>query len=689
MPRGTWIPVAIAVAAAVAVAGLGLHAARHDGAALGEAFREAQHTRLRFAALGLEAELSDLWRDLGMAARLVDAAGSPAERDRALRAVLAEEPPCHLAAVLDPAGRPLLTVVDDAAPPPWSSAQFAAPLADAARRAASSRAPTVSPLLAGPGSAWYRVFALPRAPPEDGAVAILVDLAPLFERLRVLGPAPSAAIVAFGPGGTVTPFTPSVFGDPSAASGPRGGAAVLQAALLAGASGSRRLTAGEARPLGLDSEALATFVPVADGDVGSWGVALVQGTGVLSSQERAVTLQLASLAAILALAVVVVAASLVLNARRMGAVQAQLAAAEKEAHHRERAAKVLEHVPEPVIAVDGEGRVSSLNRAARETLRGAAPGLAAADAFPLAPPDALGHLRTALSLALAPGADRCVGTPPLALAGTETSFVLRAVPLEHPLPDARALLVLTDLTEHRALTSQLVRAEKLATVGVLAAGIAHEIGTPLGVVRGRAERIAEKLGADHPQAAGARTIVDEIDRVSRTIRELLDYSRPSAARGVPVALPDVARTVVELLALEAQARLVTVAVDLPAALPPVEADPDQLQQVLVNVVQNGIHACAPGGHVTIRSRAVSAGRLALEVEDDGAGIPDEVRDRVFDPFFTTKKRGEGTGLGLTIAARLVRAHGGEVDLDSAVGRGTRVHIAWPLALRMQEGASHG
>jgi signal transduction histidine kinase len=134
---------------------------------------------------------------------------------------------------------------------------------------------------------------------------------------------------------------------------------------------------------------------------------------------------------------------------------------------------------------------------------------------------------------------------------------------------------------------------------------------------------------------------------------------------------------------------VSLRLELPAPLPPVAADPDQLQQVLVNVTLNAIHACSRGGAVTLRAAPGVGGRLAIEVEDDGAGIAEELRPRVFDPFFTTKKRGEGTGLGLTIAAQLVRAHGGDVDLESVVGRGTRVRIGWPLAPVAEREERHG
>jgi signal transduction histidine kinase len=138
--------------------------------------------------------------------------------------------------------------------------------------------------------------------------------------------------------------------------------------------------------------------------------------------------------------------------------------------------------------------------------------------------------------------------------------------------------------------------------------------------------------------------------------------------------------VAELLAFEARTRHVTLAVRIAPDLAPLSANPDQLKQVLVNLVLNALHACTAGGHVTLRAAAdAGARRATLEVVDDGAGIPEALRHRVFDPFFTTKKRGKGTGLGLTMAAQIVRNHGGEIDLTSAVGRGTRVVVKWPLA----------
>jgi signal transduction histidine kinase len=236
------------------------------------------------------------------------------------------------------------------------------------------------------------------------------------------------------------------------------------------------------------------------------------------------------------------------------------------------------------------------------------------------------------------------------------------------------------------LEDQLLRAEKLATVGVLAAGVAHEIGTPLGVIRGRAEYMLGKLGgAAHPQGRGLSAIIEQIDRVSRTIRQLLDFSRFQPAEARAVFLGPLVHGLQELMHIEAERRRVRLHVEVPEHLPALAANADQLQQVLLNLVLNACDACSAGGQVRLIASRVpgdtpeAQGMLELRVEDDGCGIAPEHLHQVFDPFFTTKKRGQGTGLGLTMVAQIVRNHGGQVEIDSAPGRGTCVTLRWPVA----------
>ena len=231
----------------------------------------------------------------------------------------------------------------------------------------------------------------------------------------------------------------------------------------------------------------------------------------------------------------------------------------------------------------------------------------------------------------------------------------------------------------RSLELQLTRAEKLATTGVLAAGIAHEVGTPLGIIRARAELLLDQL----PQADGKRAleaIIQQIDRISSTIRQVLDFSRAQPVEVRSVAAAAAVRSSIDLLDHRFQQQRLKLDVDLPTDLPPVAADPNQLQQVFINLLLNACDACSPGGTISIAARQTGGdARVRFEIADDGCGIPDEQLLAVFDPFFTTKKRGEGTGLGLPVAASIVRNHGGDIALTSAAGQGTTVTVSWPIA----------
>ncbi len=222
---------------------------------------------------------------------------------------------------------------------------------------------------------------------------------------------------------------------------------------------------------------------------------------------------------------------------------------------------------------------------------------------------------------------------------------------------------------------RLLHSEKLVTAGQLAAGIAHEIGTPLSVARGRVELAMSRLGPEHTEAANHALVIDQIDRVTRLIQQLLDYVRPTPASVTEVDLVRSLRSVRELLAPQAAKRKVTLDVsgDEPAAL---RTDPDQVQQIVVNLALNAIDACEKGGRVDLRVEKRGLETI-LEVSDTGHGIPKELQKQVFDPFFTTKKRGQGTGLGLWVVAQLVQGQSGEIELASTPGTGTTVRVTWP------------
>ena len=230
--------------------------------------------------------------------------------------------------------------------------------------------------------------------------------------------------------------------------------------------------------------------------------------------------------------------------------------------------------------------------------------------------------------------------------------------------------------ELNRLEHQLVRAEKLATVGVLTAGLAHELGTPLAIIRGRAEILDERT-----QWPEIKTILEQSDHISNTLRQVLDFSREQPVTVRPTDVLAGLRTVAELLDFRIRQKRIRVRIE-PAEGPLlVAADPDQLQQVLVNLLINACDACGTEGEIALRA-AVDPGLpgfVRIEVADNGCGIPAEKLDAVFDPFFTTKPKGEGTGLGLPVAASIVRNHRGQISLASSEGRGTTVTVLWPVS----------
>lgn len=228
-----------------------------------------------------------------------------------------------------------------------------------------------------------------------------------------------------------------------------------------------------------------------------------------------------------------------------------------------------------------------------------------------------------------------------------------------------------------ALEDQLIRAEKLSTTGVLAAGIAHEIGTPLGIIRARAEILLEDL-RDHRSAVALRTVIGQIDRISSTIRQILDFSRAQPVEVKAVNLANAVNSALGLLDHRFKQLQLIISVHVQEALPTVAADPSQLEQVLVNLLLNATDACKRGGHITVSADLESpTSRVRLTIKDDGIGVPARDLLAVFDPFFTTKKRGEGTGLGLSVAASIVRNHGGDISLTSEPPQGAMVTVLWP------------
>ena len=241
----------------------------------------------------------------------------------------------------------------------------------------------------------------------------------------------------------------------------------------------------------------------------------------------------------------------------------------------------------------------------------------------------------------------------------------------------------------------LVQTERLASMGQLSAGVAHELNNPLGTVLLYSHMLLRQMRADDPQRADLEMIASEATRCKSIVRGLLDFARQSRVHKTPVDVACLLEDVVRIMAPRLQGGEVRLEVEAQPGLAPVPLDEAQIKQLLVNLVSNGIDACGARGLVQLHAAASADGRqLVLTVRDDGCGIPEEHMARLFSPFFTTKEPNKGTGLGLAIAYGVVKMHAGDIGVDSTAGHGTTFAVRLPMEPRAEEptgaqGSAHG
>jgi signal transduction histidine kinase len=239
---------------------------------------------------------------------------------------------------------------------------------------------------------------------------------------------------------------------------------------------------------------------------------------------------------------------------------------------------------------------------------------------------------------------------------------------------------------------ELIQSEKLAAIGQLAAGIAHEIGTPLNVISGNAEYLLMEAEARTGQTEELKVIVAEVGRIAELVKRLMAFARQEEPRIEPIGMAELVESVLALLRRQIEKQGIRVEVGLAPDLPKIQGDRDQLQQVLLNLVMNAWQAMPEGGRLRVtgglcakggkgeerQGRSTPPGWMELAVEDTGVGIPAANLQKIFEPFFTTKGVGRGTGLGLGIVHRIVASHGGEVRVASQEGEGSRFVVLLPI-----------
>ena len=233
---------------------------------------------------------------------------------------------------------------------------------------------------------------------------------------------------------------------------------------------------------------------------------------------------------------------------------------------------------------------------------------------------------------------------------------------------------------------QLVQSAKLAAIGELAAGVAHELNNPLTVILGHAQLLHTKVDAELGQKL--QKIAVEALRASKITRGLLDFSRRREPKHEPVSVNALVPRALELIQSKLRGQDIRVEANLSADTPDILGDADQLTQVLINLMGNAIDAMARSGTLTVRTTVVDDG-LELAVSDTGSGMDAEQANRIFEPFYTTKAEGKGTGLGLSVTLGILKSHGGSIAVDSTKGSGTTMRSAAAAVVRPRARAGDG
>ncbi len=237
--------------------------------------------------------------------------------------------------------------------------------------------------------------------------------------------------------------------------------------------------------------------------------------------------------------------------------------------------------------------------------------------------------------------------------------------------------------EIRKIHSQLFRSDKLASLGKLAAGVAHEINNPLTGILANSSLLLEDLPADDPRREDVDIIVRETIRCREIVKRLLDFARQTKPQKKLTDVNALIDNILLLVRNQTSFRNITISKDLAEGLPQILCDIDQIQQVFINIILNSAEAMTGGGSLSVATAAPAGSEfLTVMIADTGPGIPEEVRERIFDPFFTTKEH--GTGLGLSISYGIVEQHGGNITVESTLGKGSTFTVQLPLQTREAE-----
>ncbi len=334
---------------------------------------------------------------------------------------------------------------------------------------------------------------------------------------------------------------------------------------------------------------------------------------------------------------------------------------------------LVEHMPVGIVAVDPEERVMVFNDTAEALFGRTSEAVIGKPSSDILPPACLEMLR-------GPGQERPMIEKEFDCAIGQGRMVPLEVIAAVLRDDAGGVIgriaLFRDLSELQHLRKEVERSQRLAAVGSLAAGVAHEIRNPLSSLKGFATYFRQRYGGVPEDVKVADIMIQEVDRLNRVITELMEFSRPMELKRKATDLAGLARHALATIEGQARERGIAVQSHLPPGLPGASIDPDRMTQVFLNLFLNALAAMDRGGVLTVGIARQDDATLRASVADTGTGIRKDDLGRVFDPYFTTKP--SGTGLGLAIVHRIVEAHGGEIRLESEPGKGTIFTILLPV-----------
>ncbi len=340
-------------------------------------------------------------------------------------------------------------------------------------------------------------------------------------------------------------------------------------------------------------------------------------------------------------------------------------------------ARIIEGSAEGIITLDADRRVTSWNAAAEAIYGWSAAEMLGDSLARLLPPGEASVAQTQSLYAELRGgtAVRDFECHRIRKDGKPITVSLTMAPIYDPGGAfAGTAGIVRDVTAIKEMERQLLERERLAAVGELAAVVAHEVRNPLAGIRGGCEILLEGYGAGDARHDIGVEIIHQVDRLTRTVHDLLLYARPKAMDPVPTDLHGLVERILHILRDDPQNARVEIVREFGSDVPPVLVDGRQMEQVLLNLALNAIQAMRHDGTLTVATRRV-AGKAQVAIRDTGPGIPPEQVENIFKPFFTT--RAQGTGLGLAIVKRIVDAHGGSIVVDSPPGGGAAFILALP------------